>query len=299
MQTMKPLLASAVVLALVACGGQSGSAANESAVKGTANGTTLAGYKTIDICTVDDATWRYSGVISVWNEGVIDTTGFAISDFIEYKTGTKFVKAFDVPVVVPIGTEIPAGTTQTTALTFPYSVDAGPLSGTIRNNASLTILNHSGNIGTAFGPNPKATYTGSIPPPACETSGGGCTYTQGYWGNKPDVVWPDPYSRDAVFFLSGQTWQQVMDTSVNVSQGYYQLAHQYIAAVLNQANGASVPQGVQDTLDLATAWFIVNYPSACTANGSCGTQKDWAATLDLYNNGNYPTGPAHCDDETN
>ena len=35
----------------------------------------------------------------------------------------------------------------------------------------------------------------------------GCTYTQGYWGNKPGVVWPDPYSRDAVFFLSGQTWQ--------------------------------------------------------------------------------------------
>ncbi len=38
------------------------------------NGTTLAGYKTIDICTVDDATWRYSGEIAVWNEGVLPAT---------------------------------------------------------------------------------------------------------------------------------------------------------------------------------------------------------------------------------
>jgi len=126
----------------------------------------------------------------------------------------------------------------------------------------------------------------------------GCAYTQGYWSNKPDVIWPTPYSRDATFFLSGQTWQQVMDTPVNVSQGYYQLAHQYIAAVLNKANGAYVPQGVQDTLDLAAAWFQANQPSACTGPGSCAQQKDWAATLDLYNKGLYPGGPGHCEDES-
>lgn len=126
---------------------------------------------------------------------------------------------------------------------------------------------------------------------------GGCTYTQGYWGNKPGIVWPSSYSRDAAFYLSGQTWQQVLDTPVNVSQGYYQLAHQYIAAVLNKANGASVPSGVQDVLDLASAWFEENVPDACAASGSCGTQKDWAATLDLYNNGDYPDGPPHCGDE--
>lgn len=80
-------------------------------------------------------------------------------------------------------------------------------------------------------------------------------------------MWPDPYSRDAVFY-SGQTWQQVMDTPVIVSQGYYQLAHQYIAAVLNNARGASVPTGVQTTLGLAYGWLIANDPSACTANGS-------------------------------
>jgi hypothetical protein len=123
----------------------------------------------------------------------------------------------------------------------------------------------------------------------------GCTYTQGYWGNKPDVVWPSGYRRDDMFFLSNQTWQGVLDTPVNVSQGYYQLAHQTIAAVLNASNGAPVPGGIAATLALATSWLTNNAPSACTARGSCGVQKDWAATLDLYNNGTYPGGPAHCE----
>jgi hypothetical protein len=262
---------------------------------GGSSGTTLAGYKTIDICAVDESTWRYSGVISVWNSGAIDTVGFAITDFIENKTGKTFQPAISVLTDYEPG-EIPAGTTQETALSFPYSVDAAPLTGTIRNNASLTILNHSGNAGVPFGPNPKATYTGTVPPPACVESGG-CTYSQGYWGSKPGVVWPSTYTRTATFFQSGQTWQEVMDTAVNVSQGYYQLAHQYIAAVLNKANDAPVPTGVQDTLDLASAWLGANGPGACTAHGSCGTQKDWAKVLDDYNQGVYPGGPAHCTDE--
>lgn len=255
------------------------------------NGTTLAGYKTIDICTVDDATWRYSGEIAVWNEGATDTVGLAISDLIEHKTGNKWVKAADVPV--DYSGEIPAGTTQETALTFPYSIDLEPLAGTIRNNATITILNHSGHLNKPFGPNPKATYAGLMPPPPC-VADMGCTYTQDYWGNKPNVVWPAPYERDGELFLSGQTWQEVMDTPVNVSQGYYQLAHQYIAALLNKANGAFVPQGVQDTLNLATGWLSAYGPSACTAKGSCGLQKDWAAVLDDYNNGEYEGGPGHC-----
>jgi hypothetical protein len=85
-----------------------------------------------------------------------------------------------------------------------------------------------------------------------------------------------------------------MDTPVSASQGYCQLAHQYIAAVLNQASGAKVPDGVQETLNLAEGWLETSLPSACTAKGSCGIQKDWAATLDLYNNGLYPGGPPHC-----
>jgi hypothetical protein len=262
------------------------------------NGTTLAGYKTIDICSLPDGNWRYSGEIAVWNEGAIDTVGLNITDFIEYKTGPKWIKAYDMTVTpYPFG-EIPAGTTMETATIFDYTYDGAPLPGTIRNNVSITILNHSNFIGKLFGPNPKATYYGPIPPPPCEQDMG-CTYTQGYWsrttGQNPPV-WPAPYSRDALFFLLlTDTWQQVLDTPVNVSQGYYQLAHQYIAAVLNQANGAYVPQGVQDTLNLAYNWLSANGPSACTGPGSCGTQKTWAGVLDTYNNGLYEGGPPHCE----
>lgn len=60
------------------------------------SGTTLAGYKTLDICVVDPTVenpygtkWIYSGLIAVWNQGAIDTIGLNITDFIEYKTGTK------------------------------------------------------------------------------------------------------------------------------------------------------------------------------------------------------------------
>ncbi len=296
------------------------------------NGTTLAAYKTLDICVVAPPTpasaglWRYSGEIAVWNDGAIDTQSFLITDNIQSKafgSSGQFVNTIPVTAFDPLLTVIPAGTTQLTALTTAYSVDAAPLVDSyIRNSAQLTITNHSGHIGVPFGPNPKFTYTGTLPPPACdEGNNDGCTYTQGYWGSKPNVIWPTPYSRDAVFFLATKngsctaycggnpnddvyvqlpaSWQNVLDTSVNVSQGYYQLAHQYIAAVLNQAktdNPAVAPGGVQATLDLALAWLQGNAPSACTAASSCGLQKDWAAVLAEFNEGVYPGGPPHCAD---
>ncbi len=267
-----------------------------SAQKGQ-SGATLDASKTFDICSIDSTTWRYSGIISVWNSGAVSTIGLAINDFVESKVGGGPDWTFGFIVPVAVSGEIPAGTTEGTAVTFPYSIDAPAVVGSIRNNLTVTILNHSGHLGVAFGPNPKVSFTGTILP--CPTDLG-CTYTQGYWGNKPGVVWPAPYSRDAFFYLSGQTWQGVLDTAPSASPGYYQLAHQYIAAVLNihkAEHPAYVPSGIQDILNQAAVWFGANAPSACTAKGSCGLQKTWAATLDEYNNGLYPGGPGHCGDE--
>jgi hypothetical protein len=263
-----------------------------------APGTTLAAEKTLDICVVGEGIWRYSGEIAVWNSGAVDTSGLAIKDCIQNKgSGPLWTNAYCDPTFQPDPTNYPIekGTTLETATIFKYSLEGAPLPGDIRNDAKVTILNHSGHVGTPWGPEPKATWTGGTPK-ACEQECG-CTYTQGYWGNKPGVVWPGPYDRNATFYQSGQTWQQVLDTSVNVSQGYYQLAHQYIAAVLNFANGACQPQGVKDVLNDASNWLTNNAPSACTAKGSCGQQKDWAAELATYNEGTYPGGPSHCGDE--
>lgn len=257
------------------------------------SGTTLAASKTIDICDMGDGNWKYSGDISVWNEGAVATEGLAIQDCIQNKTGSgQFVDTYCTNI--PVFAQIPAGTTMLTATVFHFEIIAPALTGDIRNVARITITNHSGSLGTPKGPEPKATWLGGQPPPCYVPPT--CTYSQGYWGNKPGVVWPAPYDRNADFFLSGQTWQQVMDTPTG-GNGYYILAYQYIAAVLNQANGAAVPSGVQDTLNLAKAWFETSSPASCPKGNTCGIQKTWGGTLEDYNTGNYPGGPEHCGDE--
>jgi len=262
------------------------------------NGTTLAATKTIEICKVDVDTWRYSGEISLWNQGVLDTIGLAINDCIQNKTGGgQFKDAYCTTNFDPALTEIPAGTTLETATVFKYSIEGDPLAGDIRNIAKITILNHSGSLGKPKGPEPKDTWTGGDPPLCDQDLGGGCTYTQGYWGNKPGVVWPAEFDRTSLFFNSGLTWQQVLDASAG-GNGYVILAKQYIAAVLNQANGADVPTGVQEILTLATGYFAgaADPYTACPAASDCGAQKTWGGILDSYNNGEYPGGPLHCEE---
>jgi hypothetical protein len=272
------------------------------------SGATLQAYKTIDICDLGDGTWRYSGVVSVWNEGTtVATTGLKIVDCIQNKVSGPTWANAHCSILTDGGiVSIPPGTTFGTAITFAYSFVAAPLPGTIRNDALVTITNHSGHIGVPFGPEPKATWVGDVAPCGAECV---CVLSFGYWKNHNNTVcdtdatsplcvtWPGGILPTDTFFLSGQTWLEVLQTNPSGGNGYYILAHQYIAAVLDGANGACVPSGVQDTLDVAAAWLAANSPGACGGHGSCGDQKDWAGILDDYNNGKYPGGPAHCASE--
>ena len=122
----------------------------------------------------------------------------------------------------------------------------------------------------------------------------GCVRTQGYWGNKPGVVWPAPYDRNAPFFQSGLSWQEVLDSPTR-GDAYFILAHQYIAAVLNGAAGASAPNSLRAVLLGAGNWLRTATPGTCV-RGACQLQRSWANVLDQYNNGNYPGAPEHCDD---
>lgn len=122
----------------------------------------------------------------------------------------------------------------------------------------------------------------------------GCVRTQGYWGNKPDVVWPKGYSRDAQFFRSGLTWQEVLDSPTR-GDAYFILAHQYIAAVLNTASGASAPNSVRSVILASGTWFATATTGTCV-RGACQLQRSWSSILDEYDNGEYPGGPRHCDD---
>ena len=117
----------------------------------------------------------------------------------------------------------------------------------------------------------------------------GCTFTQGYYKNKGKGLLPA-----GDFFLSGQTWLAVLETAPKQGNGYYILAHQYIAAVIN-ANSASVPASVSAAITAATSYFGKATPGNWIADGSYSKDQltAWADLLDSYNSGKV--GPGHCD----
>ncbi|MFC5478365.1 hypothetical protein [Massilia suwonensis] len=235
--------------------------------------------------TTNEATgqWRYSGVVTVPAAAgarvVVDsriqnqTSRDGYRDALKATAGEAVARAGDTLVV-------------------PYSVEGAPLSlGELRSAITVQVQDSltSPVLRTLFAESAALTPTA-----VCGCPPKGCVRTQGYWGNKPGVVWPAPYNRNALFFSSGLTWQQILDTPPRGS-GYVILAHQYIAAVLNRAAGASAPAGVQSVIDAAPAWFRSGtVPSTC-GPGECAQQKTWAGILDTYNNGQYPGAPKHCD----
>ena len=143
-----------------------------------------------------------------------------------------------------------------------------------------------------------ATPFKSVQPPEPGTEN--CTLTAGYWSTHSeygpslyDSTWAKlANSADTLFFLSGQSYYQVINSAPK-GNAYYNLAHQYIAAELNFLRGAD-PADVQSTFDSATQLFNTYTPAEVI--GLKGpAKKEWtdlASILDDYNNG-Y-TGPGYC-----
>lgn len=116
----------------------------------------------------------------------------------------------------------------------------------------------------------------------------GCTLTQGYWKNHTES-WPAGYSPNAAFFASGKSWINLFNTPPKGS-AYIILAHQYMAATLNLAAGASMTGIVDEAYDGATNHFNG------TAPATSAQLIAWSQTLDAYNNGLAGGNPGHCDD---
>lgn len=134
----------------------------------------------------------------------------------------------------------------------------------------------------------------------------GCTLTQGYWKTHSEQG-PAPYDNtwaqlangaSTPFFLSGKTWYQVFWTPPAGGNVYYQLAHQYMAAVLNKLNGASSTASVDSAISSATTFFNTYTPAqaGAFAKNSAGrsSAQALASTLGSYNEGTI--GPGHCDE---
>ena len=99
---------------------------------------------------------------------------------------------------------------------------------------------------------------------------------------------------NTIFFLSGQSYYNVLWTSPN-GNAYYILAHAYIAAKLNQLNGADFT-AAQSAFDTATGLFNTYTPAQIGALRGSSTLRaqfiSLATILDNYNNGLI--GPGHC-----
>jgi hypothetical protein len=319
------------------------------------------------------------GEICVTNGGDRATQELQIVDVVQYKPGSgQFQELTRETVDTNDNPVLDRGESHC----YPYDVEFVPVLGAIyRNEARVTITNHSGWLGTPFGPAPKAGFSLPSTPtdvrdetatlsdaltcpvgfsctlstagpwnlsgshqvtlgvtvtnlsacdttqelvntatlteddtgtphtaratvrlvaPRCETEPGGelegCTRTQGYWKNHPDD-WPASYSPDDRFFSSGQTWMQVLQTPPARGNAYYILAHQYIAAVLNQAanSGATLPDAVEEALAWAETFFSTYRPGD-TLSRDVRAQAIWyAGLLDGFNNGEFEGWP-HCDD---
>lgn len=127
--------------------------------------------------------------------------------------------------------------------------------------------------------------------PTCAPPGPDCTFTQGYWKNhnsnrknpNQQIAWPIPETT----LLCGKTWLEILETPPR-GDPWYILAHQWIAARLNAANGASTTADVDDALAAGGALL-----AACAIDPA-DTQAAiaYSETLDDYNNG--VIGPGHC-----
>jgi hypothetical protein len=241
---------------------------------------------TLDVC--QDATtgnYRYSGVVAIAGKDV--PAGSAVDYRIQNSVSAAGYKDVLRLPKVP-GTEKGIVDPASGATVFMFAGDAAPLTlGSLRNTSTVRFADQAGTLATSIG----TAYTAQV----CGCPVVGCTHTQGYWSNKPGVVWRAPYDRNAPFYSSGLSWQMLFDTPPR-GNAYIILAHQFMAAALTKSTVASMPPGVQSAYFDAAAWFASGVTLGTCGQGACALQKAWAATLDTYNNGVYPGGPAHCPD---
>lgn len=140
----------------------------------------------------------------------------------------------------------------------------------------------------------------------------GCTLTPGYWKTHNDSFWGGapvddtwlqimPSAEDSPFFLSGMAYFEVLWTAPK-GNVYYNLAFHYIAAELNQLNGADIPADVLDAFNDATALFEAHTPEEIAALKGKPSDKalrqefiTLAGILGEYNEGDL--GPGHCSED--
>lgn len=198
--------------------------------------------------------------------------------------------AFEDTFQGPLGTLCFGGVTLPNTFTYAYTV--GPFEAC--GNYELTNLASFAGLDSGTSGSDQWTLNANVP---CNT---GCTLTQGYWKTH-SAYGPAPYDEtwgmvgeDTTFYLSGQSWYQVLWTSPKGGNAYYILAHQFIAARLNLLNGAASTSPVDAALAWAHSFFSSYTPASQLSKSTRNLALTYAALLDQYNNGLAVGGPPHC-----
>jgi len=125
----------------------------------------------------------------------------------------------------------------------------------------------------------------------------GCTLTQGYWKNHPEE-WS---TRELTLGATTYTQTELLAIMNRAVKGdaSVKLAHQLIAALLNQASGASGDDGA---IDAAQNWMTAHADAdgllpygTSNRSAAAADANDLNDQLTSFNEGD--TGPGHCDDD--
>jgi hypothetical protein len=171
--------------------------------------------------------------------------------------------------------------------TFAYPLEIGPYA----TCGDYTFVNVASFVTNDTGATGSDSHTVNVSVP-CDV---GCSLTPGYWKTH-SAKGPAPYDdtwaligEDTVFFLSGKSWYAALWTPP-AGNAYWILAHAYIAAVLNDLNGADT-SAITAELAAAKTLFETYTPAQVTRQVR-NQFTSLATTLDNYNNGLI--GPGHC-----
>jgi hypothetical protein len=119
-------------------------------------GDSAAASYTINATKTVTDTFVVSGEICVTNGGDFNTADLTIVDQVQYKNGTSKYQNLPGASQTITPAQLPPGETEC----YPYSIEFTPISDAkYRNSVKVTITNHGGKLGTAFGPEVKEDVT--------------------------------------------------------------------------------------------------------------------------------------------